>query len=287
VSDQQTRAGDSGPIVPYDKLYLQLAELRKQYRAAEPYPHIVLDDFLRPDVVQRMLAEFPDVASGEWIHYVHFNERKFGKTNRASFGPVIGGVVDELNSPRFLRFLTDMTGIDGLMPDATLEGGGLHQSQRGGYLNVHADFTVHPHHRDWRRRLNLLLYLNPGWEESYGGYLELCDQEMRACQRRIGPLFNRCVIFNTDPTSFHGHPDPMTCPEGVTRKSVALYYFTQEAAPLIRSTEYRARPGEGVRGLGIFLDKMVLRAYDRTKRALGIDDRFASNLLKLLSGRRR
>jgi hypothetical protein len=288
VRDQQTQAAtDAEPLVPYESLYERLGTLREQFARADPYPHIVMEDFLSPAVIARVLAEFPGVASGDWIHYVHYNERKFGKTNRETFGPTTGAVVDELNSPPFLRFLRDVTGIEDLLPDETLEGGGLHQSERGGFLNVHADFTVHPHRRDWRRRLNLLLYLNPTWEESYGGYLELWDTGMRECRRKIGPLLNRCVIFSTDPTAFHGHPDPMTCPPGVTRKSLALYYFTQEAAPMVRSTEYRARPGEGVHGLGIYLDKMALRAYDRTKRALGLDDRFASKLLKLLSGRRR
>jgi hypothetical protein len=288
VSDQQTRAvTHAEPVVPYDSLYARLGTLREEWSRADPYPHVVMENFLGADVIQRILGEFPDIRSGEWIHYVHYNERKFGQTQRERFGPSIGEVVDELNSPRFRDFLRDMTGIEGLLHDETLEGGGLHQSERGGFLNVHADFTVHPHRRDWRRRLNLLLYLNPGWEESYGGYLELWDTEMRECRRKIGPVFNRCVIFSTDPTSFHGHPDPMTCPPGVTRKSLALYYFTQEAEPMVRSTEYRARPGEGVRGLGIYLDKMALRLYDRTKRALGLDDRFASGLLRLLSGRRR
>jgi len=288
VKDQQTRAAvDAEPLVPYGSLYGRIDALREEFTRGDPYPHVVMEDFLHADVIERLLAEFPGIQSGEWIHYVHYNERKFGKTNRESFGPTIGAVIDELNSPRFLRFLRDVTGIEDLLPDETLEGGGLHQSERGGFLNVHADFTVHPHRRDWRRRLNLLLYLNPVWEESYGGYLELWDTEMRRCRRKIGPLLNRCVIFSTDPTSFHGHPDPMTCPPGVTRKSLALYYFTQDDAAMVRSTEYRARPGEGVRGLGIYLDKMALRAYDRTKRALGLDDRFASNLLKLLSGRRK
>ena len=288
MSDQQTRAvTQPEPIVPYASLYDRLGSLREQWAHGDPYPHIVMDDFLDVEVTERVLDEFPGIGSGQWIHYVHYNERKFGQTKRDQFGPTTGELVDELNSPRFLEFLRDLTGIEDLLPDETLEGGGLHQSERGGFLNVHADFTVHPHRRDWRRRLNLLLYLNPEWEESYGGYLELWDTEMRECRRRIGPVFNRCVIFSTDPTSFHGHPDPMTCPPGVTRKSLALYYFTQEAAPMVRSTEYRARPGEGVHGLGIYLDKMALRAYDRTKRALGLDDRFASKLLKLLSGRRR
>ena len=288
MRDQQTQATmDAELVVPYASLYAQVDQLRAQFANGDPYPHVVMENFLNGDVIERILSEFPGVASGEWIHYVHYNERKFGKTDREAFGPTIGAVVDELNSPRFLRFLQDVTGIEDLLHDESLEGGGLHQSERGGFLNVHADFTVHPHRRDWRRRLNLLLYLNPEWDESYGGYLELWDTEMRACRKKIAPILNRCVIFSTDPTSFHGHPDPMTCPPGMTRKSLALYYFTQEETPLVRSTEYRARPGEGVRGLGIYLDKMALRAYDRTKRALGIDDRFASNLLKLLSGRRR
>jgi len=288
VKGQHTQeALDGEHIVPYESLSRRVPALRDEFAGADPYPHVVLENFLPADVIERMLAEFPAVRSGEWIHYVHFNERKFGQTDRELFGPTIRAVVEELNSPRFLGLLRDITGIDDLLPDETLEGGGLHQSERGGFLNVHADFTVHPHRRDWRRRLNLLLYLNPVWDESYGGYLELWDTEMRACRKKIGPLLNRCVIFSTDPTSFHGHPDPMTCPPDVTRKSLALYYFTQDDAAMVRSTEYRARPGEGVRGLGIYLDKMMLRAYDRTKRALGIDDRFASGLLKLLSGRRK
>jgi len=288
MSDHQTPAATpSEPLVPYASLYARLDDLRRDFASADPFPHIVIDDFLAPTVVDSMLAEFPPVSSGEWIHYVHFNERKYGKTNRDGFGPTIGAVVDELNSPRFLRFLSDMTGVEHILSDATLEGGGLHQTERGGFLNVHADFTAHPHRRDWRRRLNLLLYLNRDWEDAWGGHLELWDTQMRACRRRVAPLFNRCVVFKTDPTSFHGHPDPLRVPPGVTRKSLALYYFTREATPLVRSTEYRARPGEGVRRVGIYIDNLVLRAYDRAKRTLGITDTFASGLLRLLSGRRR
>ncbi len=287
MSNRQTRAATHlEPLVPYASLYERLDDLRAQFAAADPFPYVVIDDFLAPNLVEEMLAEFPPVSSGGWIHYVHFNERKFGNTKRDGFGPTIGAVVDELNSARFLRFLSDMSGIEDILPDKTLEGGGLHQSERGGFLNVHADFTTHPHRHDWRRRLNLLLYLNRDWDDTYGGHLELWDTGMRTCRRRIAPILNRCVVFQTDPTSFHGHPDPMTCPPGITRKSLALYYFTQEAT-LARSTDYRARPGEGVRGLGIYLDNVVLRAYDRAKRALGIDDTFASTLLRLLSGRRR
>jgi len=168
--------------------------------------------------------------------------------------------------------LSELTGIEGLIADEGMEGGGLHQSLRGGYLNVHADFTVHPLHPTWRRRVNLLLYLNERWPPEYGGALELWSKDMRRCVSKIEPLGNRAVIFNTESDSFHGHPDPLQCPAGESRKSLALYYFTVESRPMVRSTEYRARPGEGWRAVPIYLDKQLLRMYDRTKRSLGLSD---------------
>ena len=269
---------------PYSHRCADLPALRVQYAQAEPFPNIVLDQFLQPWAAEGALAEFPSIDSSDWTQYKHVNENKVGKADRSSFGPTLGAVIDELNSWRFLRFLSDLTGIENLLADPSLQGGGLHLSTRGGFLTVHADFTVHPYHRTWRRRINLLVYLNKQWEDSYGGHLELWDRQMRRCVRRIAPYFNRAVIFNTELDSFHGHPDPMTCPLGVTRKSLALYYFTEEPKPsLARSTEYRARPGEGMRSLWIYLDKMVLRLYTHLKWRFGFSDRFASRVLRILS----
>jgi 2OG-Fe(II) oxygenase superfamily len=274
----------AGALVDYARLDARLPAAARAYPHAEPYPHAVLDDFLDPAVARQLLHEFPPIDPSAWINYAHVNERKYGKSDRPSFPPTIGRVVDELNTARFVTWLEQLTGLAGLLADPTLEGGGLHQSARGGHLNVHADFTGHPHRSAWRRRVNLLLYLNEGWQEPYGGHLELWSRDMARCVQRILPSFNRAVIFNTDPDSFHGHPVPLPCPTHVTRKSIALYYFTAETRPfLVRSTEYRARPGDGLRGIAIYLDKMALRGYDRAKRALGLDDRFASRILEVLA----
>jgi len=271
-----------------DDVTCRLASLAREYRDAEPFPHVVVDDFLDAATLRRAAAEFPPVAD-DWTHYAHVNEQKFGQTVRGRFPPTLGAIVDALNSATFVSALTRLTGIEGLIADPGFEGGGLHQSERGGFLNVHADFTVHPHHRDWRRRINVLVYLNEDWQEEYGGHLELWDRAMERCVRRVLPVFNRAVIFNTDPDSFHGHPDPLTCPDGRTRKSIALYYFTQESAPaFVRSTEYRARPGDGLKRVWIRLDTLALRGYDRVKRVLNLDDRVASAVLRrLTAGRRR
>ena len=271
-------------LFPYSYWESRLPLLSRQYREADPFPHIVVDSFLQPQVLEQALAEFPGVHSGEWIHYLHVNEKKYGKTDLSSFGPTLRAIVQELNSERFVQFLSRLTGIEGLFADESLEGGGLHQSPAGGFLNVHADFTVHPHHQNWQRRVNVLIYLNKNWQDAYGGCLELWDQSMKRCAQKIVPLLNRAVIFNTDPDSFHGHPDPIRSPEGMTRKSIALYYFTQESDPYLRSTEYRSRPGDApLKSFGIYLDKMTLRLYDRVKRTLGFNDQGVSRLLKFFS----
>jgi Rps23 Pro-64 3,4-dihydroxylase Tpa1-like proline 4-hydroxylase len=124
-----------------------------------------------------------------------------------------------------LGFLETLTGIDGLVPDPYFGGGALHQIVPGGFLKVHADFNWHPKLR-LDRRLNMLVYLNRGWRPEWGGALELWDGEMAGPVASILPLFNRTVVFTTTDSSFHGHPRPLACPDGTTRKSVSLYYYS-------------------------------------------------------------
>jgi hypothetical protein len=178
-----------------------------------------------------------------------------------------------------VEFVSKLIGVDNLIADPSLEGGGLHQSTTGGFLNVHADFTVHPHQRKWQRRANILLYLNEGWKPEYGGDLELWSADMKQCVEKVAPIANRALIFTTDPDSFHGHPEPMRCPQGVARRSMALYYFSVEDDPFVRSTEYRARPGDGAHSIMIYADKQLLRGYDWTKRHLGVSDQVGSKIL--------
>jgi len=269
------------PADPYPRLSAATTE---RYRTAQPYSHAVFDDFLEPGLARRVVAEFPALASDVWINYTHVNERKFGRNDRASFPPAIGAAVDAFNAPPFVAWLERLTGIKGLRPDPSLEGGGMHQTPSGGHLNIHADFTGHPHHPTWQRRVNVILYLNEGWHDEWGGALELWNRDMTRCVERIAPVFNRVAIFNTDQDSFHGLPDPIRCPADVTRKSLALYYFTDEQQPfLVRSTEYRARPGDGLKGIAIWADKQVLRGYDKIKRRFNLDDKFASKVLGFFS----
>lgn len=269
--------------VDFDGLEANLAGFRQEYAGASPFPHIAIDGFLTEQVARRAISEFPAVDQRHWVNYVHVNEQKFSNTNTTNWPPTLRTIWQELSSRRFLDFLEALTGIGGLIPDETLEGAGLHQSLPGGFLNIHADFTVHPLKPNWRRRCNLLVYMNEDWFARYGGDLELWSRDMKTCERTIAPIGNRAVVFTTGSDTWHGHPEPLRCPQGRARQSLALYYYTEEERPLARSTEYRPRPGDGIKGLGIFADKLAVRAYDWVKRHGGLTDR---SVARFLGGRR-
>jgi len=267
------------PVLDIGHLERDIDHLHSIYESAVPFPHIVMDDFLEPSAAKAAMEEFPPLDPDQWNNYLHTNERKFSNTDPETWGPALRAILNELNSPRFVKFVSDLIGVPGLMADPSLEGGGLHQSTRGGFLNVHSDFTVHPHHRKWERRANLLLYLNDEWKPEYGGDLELWSADMKKCVDTVSPVANRVLIFTTGVDSFHGHPEPMRCPEGTARRSLALYYFSVEEDPLVRSTEYRARPGDGAHSIMIYADTKMLRVYDWMKRHLGVSDQAAGKIL--------
>ncbi len=278
------------PLFPYVKWSSSLPGLSRDFREAQPYPHVHLREFLDNDVAAAMASEFPGMATEAWTQYKHQNENKFGLTKRSLFPPMLGAVVDELNSPEFVYWLSQVTGIPGLLADESLEGGGLHQSGTGGFLNIHTDFSNHHYHKHWRRQVNLILYLNPSWQEQWGGAIELWDRSVRHCVTKIPPLFNEALIFRTDDISFHGFPNPLRCPEGESRKSLALYYYTAESGPeaKTRSTDYRARPEDGaLKSALIWLDKEAVDLYSRAKARFGFSDEFASKILGMLSRKRR
>jgi 2OG-Fe(II) oxygenase superfamily len=151
------------------------------------------------------------------------------------------------SAKRPCQYLDALTGIPDLMTDEELEGGGLHQITPGGFLKVHADFNYHPLTHQ-HRRLNLLVYRNPDWHETWDGNLELWSRDMSRCVKSIAPVLNRCVIFNTTDSAYHGHPRPLACPPGRSRKSLALYYYTDvrpaEETSQPHSTLYKRTPLE-------------------------------------------
>ena len=221
--------------------------LAERYQNASPFPHVVIDDFLDPEILRGVLAGFP--SSEDKRYFDRDQERlKFHFSPQEVQSGLIRNLFAELNSEAFIGFLEELTGIDGLIADPYFEGGGLHETKRGGHLGVHADFNAHPKLK-LERKLNLLIYLNDDWNDEYGGQLELWDREMKACAVRVKPVFGRAVIFSTALDSFHGHPDALNCPPERSRRSIATYYYAAPeegfAALPKRTTNFQTRPGSG------------------------------------------
>lgn len=242
---------DTDGYVFFDEAQARAAgkALAARYQSASPFPHIAIDDFLPLPLLRQVVAEFPD--TGRKTSFNREQERL-----KYQFHPSevpsghIRNLLAELNSRAFLGFLEEMTGIGGLIADPYYAGGGLHETKSGGHLSVHADFNIHET-MQVERRLNLLVYLNEDWPESYGGNLELWKTDMSACEVSVAPVIGRAVVFNTTLESYHGQPDPIACPPDRARRSIATYYYTAlpaHAADIkTRTTTFQVRPGTGDR----------------------------------------
>ena len=213
--------------LPYGRMKEIVTQHADAYRAAQPFPHVVLDDVFEPELLKQILVEFDGMDRGRWHSSDKALERKWATEDIQHFGPTTRAFINQLNGGLFLSFLEKLTGITGLISDPHLRGGGLHEIRREGALGVHADFNLYPRLNIWRR-LNLLLYLNEDWDAAWGGDLELWDRTGRERVRSVSPIFNRVVIFDTSNYSYHGHPHPLMCPPERSRKSIALYYYTAQ-----------------------------------------------------------
>lgn len=200
-----------------------------RYRAGEPYSHVVIDNFLKPDLAEALAANFPAMAEMPTL----FKEPMSYKAQLSDIGgkwPAFAPVFGVLQSAEFRAIVSRICGIQSLLDDPILAGGGLHQSPRSGFLDIHVDANFHPNDKTLHRRLNLLVYLTRDWSETWGGEFEMWSDGGRKPKKRIrsiAPLFNRAVLFGTTRTSWHGVA-PLECPSGITRKSLALYYYTKE-----------------------------------------------------------
>jgi hypothetical protein len=232
-------------LAPYAQRY------RPRYSSALPFPHVVIDGFLPVAVAERIVRDYPGPSFPFFKQSdTTYQPGKLGKLQESKFrglSPFIRHLLNEFNARAFLDFLEELTGIEGLIGDPHFRGGALQQILPRGKLAIHADFNFDKR-RNLDRRINALIYFNKDWKDEYGGHLELWAKDMSRCVSRIAPLFNRCVIFNTTSTSYHGHPDPLNCPEGITRKAIALYYYTngrpEEEKRAPHGTLWQVRPDE-------------------------------------------
>ncbi|MBD8527136.1 2OG-Fe(II) oxygenase [Pseudomarimonas arenosa] len=201
------------------------------FRSAQPFRFVVIDDFFQSAVAQGLLAEFPRFDPQFALNEMGEVGGKAVRTRVRELGAHYASLDDFIQSREFLDYVSQLTGIPGLLYDPDYEGGGTHENVQGQGLDQHIDFNYHPR-TGWHRRLNLIVYLNPEWEVDWGGALQLYRDPWtdQAPTHEVLPLFNRCVVFETNEVSWHGFAT-VALPEekqALSRRSFAIYLYTRE-----------------------------------------------------------
>jgi len=217
--------------IDYPKIYREADRLHRHYKTNSPFPNCVIDDFFDASTYKNICHTFPEPDSDIWKTTTSRHSLEKSITKRGAldlkeflFDERQRRLFMELNSSLFIHFLERLSGIDGLMPDPYFAESGYTMSKTGGTLNIHADFSHHDK-TGLERRLNVLIYLNDGWKDEFGGCLKLYDPTLKPV-KGISPNGNRLAIFSTSDQSFHGFPDAIKCPDDMVRKSINLYYYT-------------------------------------------------------------
>jgi Rps23 Pro-64 3,4-dihydroxylase Tpa1-like proline 4-hydroxylase len=211
-------------------------QLYNKFMAEEPINHLVFDNFVDEYYLSNVLTEIKQIPTSVWDNLplginreednIYFS-KKTALSKCDDVGPYTREIFNALNSQEMMKFLEDITGIKGLLPDPSYLGGGIHRIKTGGRLGIHCDFNIHPQLQKYRR-LNVLIYLNKDWKPSYNGEFEFWNETMTERTKSVPPIFNRMVLFRINDTAYHGHPIPWEGPEGCERLSLAAYYYTED-----------------------------------------------------------
>lgn len=250
-----------------------------EYRGRKPYPYGCFDNFMPPEILDRVREELRTLPAAETF-FNRPQEKLKAAYMPERLGPYTRAVFHSLNSKAFLAFLEELTGIEGLIPDPYFAGGGIHVVSNGGHLDIHADFNHHGK-LNLERRMNVLIYLNKDWKEEYGGSFEIWNDDMTAKVAGFAPLFNRMCCFNTASNTWHGNPEPVNHPDGEPRMSIALYYYTAtwDSTREAHTTLFKPRPGtqdqrDSIEARHRFLNNVlppfIYRRLDGRLRRLGI-----------------
>lgn len=198
--------------------------LNKQFNSGKPYCNVVIDDFFSEETAKLLQENFPKVDS-TWHSYWNPIEKKHA-CNNFDNNPVYKNLFLYMQTDEFVDIIKQTTGIGNLESDPTLHGAGVHFHPNGGKLDMHLDYSLHPI-LNKERRVNLIIYMNKDWKDSYNGELQLWNKEFTHPAKRVYPLFNRAILFQTNDVSYHGMPTMIACPEGEGRKSIAIYYISE------------------------------------------------------------
>lgn len=209
----------------------ELRNLKQQFDSALPFQHLIIENLFRQDYLALISDLIQINPEYEMKTVKGLDEETWRSKGSQRLPPAVKAYFNLVNSEAFISFLTRITGIENIIVDANLKGGGLHETRRGGHFGIHRDFDFHADNM-LSNSLAVLTYLNRDWKEEYGGALELWNKN--ECVKKVYPHFGTTIILIHSDISFHGHPNGLNCPDFISRKSLASRYYTNQFAPYVK-----------------------------------------------------
>ncbi len=211
----------------YDPSYV--ADLKMRVSNAQPYAHLAEDGWFNPALLELIYEEFDNLSDSTWKQWTTRHQNTYRSPVKPQLGPASSLYFSLVNSSWFVDFISAVMSVDELIVDQQLYGGGLHESRTGGKFGIHRDFDRHLT-TGLNNEMSMMTYLNKNWNPDWGGALEIWDRNQKRSVCQFEPDFGRTVIVKHGPHSFHGHPKPLTMPEGHVRRSLSSYYYTSPHA---------------------------------------------------------
>ena len=202
-------------------------ELNDTFVGTPPYPMITLDNFLPLETVKALETECNSIPEQHWTKFTRRGSHML-ECNNLEVAPVAFDFVNQMNSQLGMKWLTNVTGITDLIPDPYLVGGGYSRSFTGDSLKIHTDFNWNDKIK-MHRMLSVIVYLNSDWKEEYGGSLQFKDFDNNKVVQSVPPLYNRAILWRYHKKGFHGYPDPIQCPVGMSRNTFRLFYYVSNS----------------------------------------------------------
>jgi hypothetical protein len=202
-------------------------ELNNQFVGTPPFPMIVLDNFLPNDFALKLAEECETIPDIHWTEFTR-NGSFMRECKKLEHAPVAYEFVNTMHSALGMEWMTRLTNITDLIPDPYLTGAGYSRSFTGDSLKLHTDFNWNEQIKV-HRMLSFIIYLNPEWKEEWGGHLQFTDFNKEHVIQNVAPVFNRAIIWRYHKRGFHGYPQPLTCPAGMSRNTFRLFYYYSDA----------------------------------------------------------
>tara|TARA_B100000927_G_C16350953_1_gene423254 strand:- start:40 stop:798 length:759 start_codon:yes stop_codon:yes gene_type:complete len=187
----------------------------------------IFDNFLEKKIAKKISKSFFPYSSNIYLSYENPAELKKTCNDWNSFPKEVYEFYHSVNSNNFSEWIKDLTDLN-INLDIGLHGGGMHIHKKGGYLNPHVDYLLHPKIKQIRK-YNLILYIDENYKKEYGGNLGfwLNKNGKLKLEYEIEPLFNRMVLFDTE-NVLHGLSNKFQPKKKCFRKSLAAYYTIEK-----------------------------------------------------------